>query len=225
VITLGSLIATAKRAATLLLAPPPPNRRGCSYGVTVITPVYPGQVENLRGVLRGYKPGANSPLGDFPDVHFARWVVIEQLLTDWPGAPRRPSRLGSPYLLFSADLTAPADRAPGLPETFFRDLAERIPAHCTEVWGKCRGFPGVDPVDPFVQYLRGSQIDIGLYYAAFPDATPDEIERALRIREKLSQFVLEHQDAMTLAPTSANAHRTRRQLRDDYRRQSPSWGT
>ncbi len=224
-IALNSLITTVKRAATLLLAPPPPNRCGCSYALTVITPIYRGQVENLREVLRGFNAGTGSPLHKVPDVQAARWVVIDQLRTDWCGAPRRPSRLESAYLLFSADLTAPPTRTDGLPDTFLRALAELVPVECAAVWGKCRGFPGVEPVDDFVRYLRSSQIDMGLYYAAFPDATPGEIERAGKIRERLAQFALEHQDAMTVAPASAHAEAIRQKLKDDYRAQSPSWGT
>ncbi|MBV9940613.1 MAG: hypothetical protein JO262_00685 [Solirubrobacterales bacterium] len=222
---LHSLLGTVWQAAALLLAPPPPNRRGCSYAVTVVTPIYPGQVGELRGVLHAFKPGPGSPLHQVRDVQFARWVVIEQLRTVWRGAPKRPSRLESAYLLFSADLTAPASRADGLPETFFRDLASRIPKQCTDVWGKCRGFPGVADVDEFVDYLTRSQIDMGLYYAAFPDATPDEIDRALKIRRELARFVLEHQHAMTVAPASAQAHRIRQELQDHYCARAPSWGT
>lgn len=224
-ITLHSLIARVQRVATQILCPPPPNRNGCSYAVTVLTPIKPGQTKALRDVLAAFPLEADSPLHTVPDVHFARWVVIDQVRTNWLGAPKRPSRLNSAYLLFSADLTAPANRADGLPETFFRDLARRIPGPSEEVWGKCRGFPGVRPVDDFVEYLLRSQIDMGLYYAAFPDATPVEIERALIIRRELAQFVLEHQDVMTAAPASAGAHRIREQLKDDFCAQSPSWGT
>ena len=218
-------ISMVKRAIPLLITSPPPNRRGCSYALTVITPVYPRQVENLRKLLRGFELRARSPLHEVPDVQFARWVVIDQVRTDWPGAPMWPSRIASPYLLFSADLTAPPGRADGLPETFFRDLAQLIPAECAAVWGKCRGFPGVDPVDDFIGYLRSSQIDMGAYYAAFPDATPDQIKRALKIREKLAEFVLAHPEAMTVSPASKDAARLHRKLKDEYHAQSPSWET
>ena len=58
--------------------------------------------------MRSYGPGPASPLAKVPDVQFARWVIIDQLRTDWAGAPKPPPRLKSDYLLFSADVTAPA---------------------------------------------------------------------------------------------------------------------
>jgi len=221
VISLRSLSTTVHRFASLLLDTPPRNRRGSSCAVTVVTPIQPGQVDALRSVLHGFGPGSQSPLHDVPDVQFARWVVIDGLRTDWPRAPRRPSRLKSQYLLFSADLTAPARRADGLPGSFFRDLATLIPTTCAEVWGRCRGFPGVSDVDAFVDYLTRSQIEIGLYYARFPDDTPDDIARALEVRRKLAEFVLDHQDVMTVGPASSHTTTDRQRLQDDYRRQFP----
>jgi hypothetical protein len=221
VISLRSLVTSVHGIARLLLFPAPPNRRGGSYAVTVVTPIEPGQVEALRTVLRGFEPGEGSPLHELADVQFARWVVIDQLLTDWAGAPRRPSRLVSQYLLFSADLTAPPDRVDGLPEAFFRELATVIPTTCAEVWGKCRGFPGLSDVEAFVGYLKRSQIEFRLYYARFPDATPGEISKALEVRRRLAEFVVDHQADMSLAPGSPGVKAARQRLRDDYRRQFP----
>lgn len=216
-ISLRSLVTTVHGVAKLLLFPPPPNRKGRSYALTVVTPIQPGQADALRSVLHGFNPGDQSPLHEVADVQFARWVVIDQLLTDWPGAPRRASRLKSQYLLFSADLTAPADRADRLPESFLRDLATVIPTTCNAVWGKCRGFPGTADVEAFVDYLTRSRIEMALYYARFPDATPDDIARALEVRRQLAEFVVGHQAVMTIAPGSPDAPAARQRLRDDYR--------
>lgn len=220
-----SLAAKAYRLALLLLAPPDANRRGASYAVTVITPIAPGQLDPLRDLLHSFAPGDGSPLARVPDVQFARWVVIDQLRTGWDGAPRRPSSLNSSYLLFSADLTAPANRADDLPESFFRDLAERIPRQCAAVWGKCRGFPGTADVEQFVDYLTRSQIRLGLYYAAFPDDTPDEIAAALEVRRKFAEFVVAHQYVIS-SPAAANGpHEAFKKLRDEYVRESAEWGS
>jgi hypothetical protein len=160
-----------------------------------------------------------------PDILFARWVVIDRLRTDWPGAPRRPSSLNSSYLLFSADLTAPASRADALPESFFRDLADRIPRQCAEVWGKCRGFPGTADVEKFVDYFKRSQIDMGLYYAAFPDATPDDIARAIEVRKKFTEFAVAHHYTISLPAGTTRPRTTLEKLRDDYVRESAQWGS
>ena len=120
-------------------------------------------------------------------------------------APKPAPTLNSEYLLFSADLTAPASRAGRLPESFFRDLATRMPHVCHSLWGECRGCP--DPrTNPkaFVEYLSASRIDIGLYYAGFPNLTGDDIAAAVNLREQLAQFALEHQDEMLAAAGTAD---------------------
>ena len=220
-ISLRALVTTLPGIARLLLFPQPLNRIGCSYAVTVVTPIEARQVEPLRTVLRGFEPGEGSPLHELTDVQFARWVVIDQLLTDWEGAPSRPSRLNSHYLLFSADLTVPPSRVDGLPEAFFRELAMLIPTTCTEVWGKCRGFPGTTDVEAFVEYLKRSQIQFHTYYARFPDATPDEISKALEVRRHLAEFVVEHQADMSLVAGSPGVQAAHRRLLHDYRQQFP----
>lgn len=170
-----------------------PNRNGCSYAVTVLTPILPGQVDTLRTILRGYGAGRDSPLSHVPDIQFARWVVIDQLRTQWPGAPKSIPHLTSPYLLFTADVTAPAYRAQELPGSFFRDLIHLMPAESDRVWSKCQDFPGVDDADTFAEYLERGRIGTGLYYAAYPDDTAQDIRRALDIRQSLVSFVRQRQ--------------------------------
>lgn len=221
-IKLRSLTAVRRQVATAV-GSPEPNRSGCSYALTVITPICPKRLPALKCALRSFGHGEASPLAKVPDVHFARWVVIDSLRTRWPGAPRRPSKLNSQYLLFSADLTAPAYRAGGLPGTFFRDLFCYIRDDCVKVWGNCRGFPEVVNPDRFAAYLAEGQIEIGLYYAAFPDLTPGEIASALEVREQLAQFALEHQE-LTVGGSKAGAD-AKRTLKDDYLRASESWGS
>ena len=85
------------------------SRSARSFAVTLLTPVRAGAEGELRAYLNGLGVGDASPLTKLPYVHFARWVVIDQLKTDWPGAPVPPPRLKSQYLLFTASLTAPAE--------------------------------------------------------------------------------------------------------------------
>ena len=221
-ITLRSLVSDVVGLVSLVLSPPEPNRNGNSYAVTVVTPIMPNEADALRRTLQGFRPGIDSPLAVIPNVQFARWLVIDQLRTNWPHAPRRPSALRSEYLLFSADLTAPAAQAASLPKSFFRDLANHMRDECDEVWGRCRGFPGAGNVERFVDYLVSSQIKIGLYYARFPNLTPDEIARVVGLRDRFAQFVCDHQTEMLLAPGSPRAASAYRQLRDDYLREFPA---
>jgi len=211
-------LARARRIADAVTAgaataPHDPNRCGDSYAVTLITPIEPGKTDDLARVLRGFGTRERSPLAKLPGVHCARWVIIDHLHTDWPGAPKTLPRLRSDYLLFSADLMSSASRARELPEAFFRDLLTHIRDEVGAVWSHCRGFPGATRSDACVSYLAASRIDMGLYYAAYPDATVDQIRHALWVRGKLGEFVLEHQCAGAAAA----------ELKHDYLEASKSW--
>jgi hypothetical protein len=207
----GSLVGRLRHAAGTLL---PTDRRGNSYALTLITPIVPGAAPDLRSVLESFGSGKESPLARLEDVHFARWVIVGQLLTDWDGAPKRPSVIESEYLLFSADLTAKAPDAAALPGSFLNQLAEIEESR--EVWKHCVGFPATGDSDAVAKYLDHGRIQIDLYYAAFPDLTPAEIAHAIKVRRQFADFVLSHQEALS-DPSAAQS------LRDDYLRESALW--
>jgi hypothetical protein len=85
------------------------SRSGRSFAVTLLTPVRAGAAGRLGAYLDALGTDGASPLAALPYVHFARWVVIDQLKTGWPGTPAPPPRLASSYLLFGASVTAPAE--------------------------------------------------------------------------------------------------------------------
>jgi hypothetical protein len=187
----GSLVGKLRHARATWF---PTERRGNSYAVTLITPIVPGRAVDLKSVLQSFGSGAQSPLATLEDVHFARWVIIERLLTDWQHAPKRPSVIESEYLLFSADVTVKAPDVAALPGSFLGQLARLEESR--EVWEHCVGFPGTDDVDAFAGYLDRARIQIDLYYAAFPRLTPVEITDILRVRDEFSRFVLQNPDAL-----------------------------
>jgi hypothetical protein len=145
-------------------------------------------------------------------VHFARWVVIDQLKMDWPGAPRPAPRLRSEYLLFTADVTVPPAPEDPMPEGFLRELLLRVPDVVDDVWGHCEGWPRVGTREERVRYLADSRVDTALYYVGHPNATVDEIRHALAVRDALVAFVREHQD--TEDPAA---------LHQDYVERSRAW--
>jgi len=197
------------------------SRSGRSYAITLLTPVRPGGEAGLAAHLRGLDAGQGSPLADLPYVHFARWVMIDQLKTDWPGAPSPPPRLRSQYLLFTASVTAPAKKnakpaekryAERLPESFLHELCARIPAAADAIWGHCLGYPGASDADACVRYLADSQLETSLFYVGYGGVTVDEVRQALAARDRLIAFAREHQGEPDAAA-----------LQQAYLKESPAW--
>ena len=172
------------------------SRSGRSYAFTSLTPIRPGREGDLAEHLKGLGLGRESPLAQLEHVHFGRWLVIDRLRMSWPGAPRRPTRLRSAYLLFSASLTGPGsgDYAKDLPDSFLRELAAQIPGEADAIWAHCVGYPGSTAVDEFVAYLSQSQLDTLLFYVGYPNVTVEHVNRALAARDGLVAFARSHQD-------------------------------
>ena len=190
------------------------SRGGRSYVFTSLTPIEAEREGGLTAHLEALPMGRDSPLARLRYVHLARWLVIDDLKMGWPGAPRRPTRLRSKYLLFTANITGPAtgDYAKDLPGSFLRELAAKIPNEADEIWGNCVGYPGTDSVDGFVAYLTRSQLDTVLFYVGYPDVTVDDVNRALDAREGIVGFVRRHQGEITPA-----------QLQQAYLEESATW--
>lgn len=159
------------------------NQRWGSYSLVILAPIRAGERDALAGHLRATE--AESPLAALEEVHFGRWLVIDQLKTGFKDEPRRPSRLDRPYLLFTADYTPLGDgyATPGT-------LLERVAG--LEVWDHCDDIP--DTHRERVRYLARHRCDTTLYYAGYPAVTPARVRSAVRHRNALAAFVLAHRD-------------------------------
>jgi hypothetical protein len=197
------------------------SRSGRSFAVTLLAPVRAGAEGQLSAYLNGLGVGDESPLAELPYVHFARWVVIDQLKTDWPGAPVPPPRLKSQYLLFTASVTAPAEDhvaptdgryAERLPESLLYELWTRIPADAHAIWRHCVGYPGISDADAFVRYLARSQLETSLFHVGYADVTVDEVRQALAARDALVTFARDHQGEQDAG-----------KLQQAYLEESPTW--
>jgi hypothetical protein len=156
------------------------DARGQVHALTALTPIEAGREQRLREVLEGFPEGSASPLAQLASTHFARWVIVPQLV--YGGRPQKPDTLLSQYLLFTTTFDGPED-------SYLADMCARIPVEIDAVWGNCAGYEGCEPASRFAGYLGRHRIRTGLFVAAYPDATVSEVQEALELRERLIAFV------------------------------------
>jgi hypothetical protein len=160
------------------------NTSGQAYGLTVLTPIRDGHETLLASYLDLLDGGENSPLARVPGTHFARWVVIGDVV--YEGPPQRRDHLARGRLLFTSNFDGPV--APYL-EALRTGLAEAADA----IWEHCEGYPGRDDPAAFAAYLRRHQIESALFFAAYGDRTVEQVKRSLAVRRDVIDFALSAQ--------------------------------
>ena len=159
------------------------NTLGGMYALTVFTPIMAHRLDEVRAFLRGLPP-QSSPLQRLEMVHFARWVIVPDFVSA-PSQPR-PEHLPSPYLLFSATFDGTLD-------AFLDDLCDKLASEAETIWGCCTGAPAPACGAALKAYLKHNQIQTGLFFAAYPDASVTTVKRALETRSKAIAFAAQAQ--------------------------------
>ena len=160
------------------------DRAGQAHALTVLTAVRDGEVEPLRQELRRLPQDEGSPLRRVEATHFARWVIIPQLV--YEGPPQRRDELRHPYLLFSSSFD-------GYLDPYLDDLLVTLRSEADAIWGHCLGWPGAADVGRAKDYLWRNRVPTSLFYAAYPQATTGQVLRALERRRTLTELALRTQ--------------------------------
>lgn len=148
----------------------------------VLTPIKAGREEDLSGYLEGLR--SSNPLARSPRTHFARWVILDQFVKD-PTQPRADP-LGSRYLIFTSNFDGPVD-------SYLDDFCRELAAEAANIWGLCIGCPEPAAGSPLKQYLMHNSIPTGLFFAAYPDASVEQVRHSLGVREKMIGFAVNAQ--------------------------------
>jgi len=159
------------------------NTAGQMYALTVLAPVVPEEVAALAQTLERL-PRRPSPLSRIALAHFARWVIIHDFVSD-PSQPQA-EHLPGPYLLFSATFD-------GDLEPFLEQLCVTIADEAEPIWSRCVGAPLPARGEPLKAYLRHNQVQTGLFFAAYPQASVREVVDALAVREHAIDFAIRSQ--------------------------------
>ena len=160
------------------------NTCGQAYALTVMTPILDGHESALTHYLSTLQPGPASPLEGVAGTHFARWVVIGDVV--YEGHGQRPDHLKRGRLLFTSNFDGPLTPYIERLRTGLGEVADAI-------WGHCGGYPGSGEASAFAAYMRSHQIESSLFFSAYGERTVEYVRRSLITRRRLIDFVLSTQ--------------------------------
>jgi hypothetical protein len=149
----------------------------------VLTPIRPGEEGGLRAYLRGL---GESPLARVGRTHMARLLVMD----DMPCPPERPDLhdpLGGSYLLFTSNFDGKLD-------SYLSELVAALGPDAEEIWGRCIGCPQPAAGAALKAYIGRNQLQSGVVFAAYGDASVVQVQGALDKRERLTAFAIRAQD-------------------------------
>lgn len=161
------------------------NISGQAYSLTVITPIVNGHEAQLARYLDGLQSGDQSPLARVRGTHFARWVVIDDVIYEGPDEGER-EHLKHARLLFTSNFDGELD-------PYLEGLRTGLSDSADAIWGNCVGYPGSGDARVFADYMRHHQIDSSLFFAAYGDRTVEEVKGSLALRIKFVGFALKAQ--------------------------------
>jgi hypothetical protein len=157
------------------------NRMGQAYGLTVLTPILEDRVSALAAHLDTFGPEDASPLARVAGTHFARWVIIEDVV--YEGGRQRRDALKASRLLFTSNFDGPLD-------AHLEALRTELGDDADAVWGHCAGYPGRADPPAFAAYFRNHQVESALFFGAYGDHTVAEVHANLARRTRLIEFAM-----------------------------------
>jgi hypothetical protein len=160
------------------------NTAGQATALSVLCPVHLHRLGALEKALATLPLGEASPLARVGSTHFARWVVIEQLV--YEGEAQKPDTLSRPYLLFTSNFDGDMDE-------YLLELCRASLADLHAVWSHCVGCPERRSARPLADYLKCHRVDTTMFYAAYPQATVADVRRCLALRQQFSEFAVRSQ--------------------------------
>jgi hypothetical protein len=160
------------------------NHSGQAYSLTVLTPIRDGREAQLAAHLDGLEQGAGSPLASVPGTHFARWVIIDDVV--YEGHGQRRDHLRAQRLLFTSNFDGPLD-------AYLQGMRTGLGEGADAIWSHCKGYPGSQDAVAFAAWLTAHQVDSVLFFAAYGEQTVGEVHANLELRSRLIDFALRAQ--------------------------------
>jgi hypothetical protein len=162
------------------------NVAGRTYSHMILTPNQEGEEDALRAYLEGL-PRDDSPLARLPRTHMARLLIVPPELPVPPGRKDLDDPLGGAYLLFTSNFDGGLD-------SYLQELVTALAPEAEAIWGRCIGCPRPAEGAALKAYLGRNQIDSGVAFAAYGNASVAQVRSALDKRARLIDFAIRAQD-------------------------------
>ncbi|NEO20521.1 MULTISPECIES: hypothetical protein [unclassified Moorena] len=154
--------------------------------LTVIAPIKADQMDCLREVLQSIQQnvGHNDliPFAQFPQVHFARFVILEAVKDPLLGITIPPS------LAFSNCLDAPL-------KEYLRSLAEEGGYGLDRIFSHCEGYPSPQrlTVSSRIAYLQKHRVNTQTFYVNTIGRTVQQVRQEADLHDKIELFLDRYQ--------------------------------
>lgn len=187
--------------------------------VTIIAPLFPGEkiMADLKAVLQLIQTDVRHnpliPFAQFPQVHFARFVVLEAVVDPKTG------QIIPSSLAFSICLD-------GAAKNFLRSLVELAGTGLDKVFGHCQGYPQQDTVSDRLAYLRQHWVKTQAFYVNTLGRTVQQVLQEANLRDKLESFLDDYRRPLGNNNNQPDATTVRRAIQD-FVSQEPAlaWAT
>jgi hypothetical protein len=166
---------------------------GQAHSLTVLTAIRAGHEAPLAKYLNALQSGSASPLSRVARTHFARWVVLGDVVYEGKGT-RDHLKLGQ--LLFTSNFDG-TDL-----DSYLESMRTGLGPAADEIWGHCCGYPGSDDAAAFAAYMNKHHVESSLFFGAYGDRTVEDVKANLATRRSLIAFALNSQ---AMAPAALQA--------------------
>jgi hypothetical protein len=137
-----------------------------SAPIVVLAPVRAGEADAARSAMGAL----DEPFAHIPGTHMARVQVLQPRARRFRGRPRH-------YVLIAADHD-------GAPEPWLAAMAPELDS----VLSHCAFWPGPDDPAEVVRWARARELRVGFSIVGSPEATVEEVDEALKLRDWLGRF-------------------------------------
>ena len=142
--------------------------------LTILTPIESDKVEQLREVLKrivdnDVEHNDIIPFGKLTKIHFARWVIIDQI-------HQKPV---PPKLVFSSNYDAPL-------EGHLQELVVRAGNGLDLIYSHCKEYPGPEGL---LDYLKSHRVGYGAFHVAVHGHSVMQIHQEAELRDAIENYL------------------------------------